>query len=81
MIPDPTKNPISCIIAPTTTTNGLFLGSIAAASDKDLLFDMKINTVITVHTKNKLRYHQADKITHKVFVADDLEFFDISQYF
>ncbi len=49
---------ISCIIEPVNKCGGLYLGNIAAASQKEIITKYEIKAVLTVAAGTSLKYPQ-----------------------
>ncbi len=76
-----TLPPSSCIILPSDTMGGLYLGSLTAAKDQKYLLNNQIRAVLTVATATGLRYSDDVVSFHEVIPAQDVESFDLSKYF
>lgn len=72
---------IDCIIEPTESYGGLYLGNLDGAKNHDLLKKMQIRAVLTVAKGTGLRYPEEVVNFHEVIPADDVETFDLSRYF
>jgi len=75
-------NPMSCIIDPSNnSTGGLYLGSVDAAKDLQLLKRYKIGAVLTVAGRAGINYDKNDKLRHEIIKADDVPSFDLMNSF
>jgi dual specificity phosphatase 12 len=69
--------PMSCIVPPTETLGGLYLGNIHAAQDVNLLLNSGVRGVLTVAAGTGLKYDPEYIPFHEEILADDVETFDL----
>ena len=70
---------MSCILPPTDRLGGIYLGSIYAACDLELLMNSNCRGVLTVAEGTDLSY-DPNYILHKEILAQDQENFDLIPY-
>lgn len=70
---------MSCIIPPSENLGGIYLGSIYAACDLNLLVNSNCRAVLTVAEGTNLNYDQ-NYILHKEILVHDQENFDLIPY-
>lgn len=76
-----TLPPSSCIIPPSDTLGGLYLGSLPAAKDHKYLLNNEIRAVLTIASGTGLRYSDDIVSFHEVVPAQDVESYDLGKYF
>ncbi len=76
-----TLKQMDCIIEPTEDSGGLYLGNLEGAKNHELLRKTQIRAVLTVAKGTGLRYPEEIVNFHEVIPADDVETYDLSQYF
>ena len=76
-----TLKQMDCIIPPTEDCGGLYLGNLEGAKNHDLLKKTQIRAVLTVANGTGLRYPEEVVNFHEIIPADDVETFDLSQFF
>lgn len=69
--------PMSCIIQPSEDFGGIYLGSIHAAQDVNLLVASGVRGVLTVAAGTGLKYDPEVIPYHQEILADDVETFDL----
>jgi len=65
---------MDCIIEPTETTGGLYLGNVEAAKNWETLSNLDIRAVLTVATDLGVQYPKSVVDHHKIYDVLDAEF-------
>lgn len=68
---------MSCVVPPSETLGGIYLGNIHAAQDVELLCKSGCRGVLTVAAGTNLKYDPEVIPYHLEIVADDVETFDL----
>jgi len=72
---------MNCILEPTATEGGLYLGGYEAASNQVLLDQYNIKAVLTLTSEKRLHYMTDVVYLHKFVKAFDDPRFDLSEHF